>query len=356
MLGVFVLRTGRCSVDLTGHINTRHMDMKKVLLSSVAFIALAGSALAADLPSRKAAPAAPAVPLWTGFYAGLNAGYDWGTNNNASAYALGGQTGSSAWTTGVNSSISIPYGLALSNNAISNTQSGFIGGAQFGYNYQGFMSQNLVLGIETDIQGAGIRGSGRGNGIATSSDGVSQATGGARGLATGTTAIQAGVDYLGTVRGRVGYLWSPTLLAYGTAGFAYGGAWANVVQSAAGQYLPQQTVVTGVTWGQNQNISGEASTNQLLTGWTAGGGIEWMFLPNWSLKGEALYWNLGNMNVKTLATGLPTQSGTVGAGGGNGDQGAVVTGVSNVNYQGVTAKAGINYHFTWGSAPVVASF
>ena len=55
--------------------------MKKVLLSSVAFLGLTAGAMAADLPSRTMAPApAPmisAVPVftWTGFYVGVNAGW-----------------------------------------------------------------------------------------------------------------------------------------------------------------------------------------------------------------------------------------------------------------------------------------
>ena len=45
----------------------------------------ASSALAADLPTVKAPPVVYPLPtlMWTGFYAGLNAGYDWGTSTNA---------------------------------------------------------------------------------------------------------------------------------------------------------------------------------------------------------------------------------------------------------------------------------
>ena len=63
------------------------------------------------------------------------------------------------------------------------------------------------------------------------------------------------LDYIGTVRGRAGRLSTPTLLVYGTAGFAYGG------------------------------VSAWSQTN-IRSGWTAGGGLEWMFAPNWSAKVE----------------------------------------------------------------------
>jgi outer membrane immunogenic protein len=71
--------------------------MKNRLLLSLAAIAAlpALSASAADLPSHKAAPVyAPPVQTWTGFYAGLNAGYNVGTNADAGMENYAGM-----WTT-----------------------------------------------------------------------------------------------------------------------------------------------------------------------------------------------------------------------------------------------------------------
>ena len=281
--------------------------MNKIAYSLAALVLTAGSALAADLPSRKAAPMLPPPPpppLWNGFYAGLNAGYNFGTNANAN---------SQNWV------------APLANGVVSNAQDGFMGGAQIGYNYQ--WSNNILIGVETDIQGTNTRGTGSVQGITT--------VGGAQGAVPvpavttlGSTRVQAGLDFLGTVRGRVGYLWNPTLLLYGTAGFAYGGAYANVDQ-VGGNSL-------------NQLWVGGGRQNQFLTGWTAGGGAEWMFMPNWSVKAEALYWELGNMNVQTAAF--------------NPVANAVAFGNTNVNYAGITARAGINYHFSWGAAPIVAKY
>jgi opacity protein-like surface antigen len=36
-------------------------------------------------------------------------------------------------------------------------------------------------------------------------------------------------------------------------------------------------------------------------GWNAGGGVEWMFMPNWSLKAEYLHYDLGNVTASAVA-------------------------------------------------------
>ena len=65
-----------------------------------------------------------------------------------------------------------------------------------------------------------------------------------------------------------------------------------------------------------------------------------------------MYWNLGNVNVKTYAFGTALNP--------NGRQIAnlnqAATGNTHANYQGVLACVGINYHINWGSSPVVAKF
>jgi outer membrane immunogenic protein len=325
--------------------------MKKLLLASVATIATvsAFSAFAADLPSRKAAPVyAPPPPMWTGFYAGLNAGYNFGTNANVFSQNWGTNwvtTGGVAVLPGV---AILPGTAPISMDAYaSNTQSGFIGGGQVGYNYQ--YGSNIVLGIEADIQGTGIRGSSRGGGAAASSQATVFAPNSPavtlNSNAVGQSAIQGGVDWLGTVRGRIGYLWTPTLLVYGTGGFAYGGVYANVVQTAYENVTNLTTPQAGST---TNTWVGGGRQNQLLTGWTAGGGAEWMFMPNWSLKAEALYWDLGRMNVQTATFGV---SGNASVSPNN-----LGWGRSSVSYQGVQAKVGVNYHFNWVAAPVVAAY
>jgi outer membrane immunogenic protein len=324
--------------------------MKKILLASVATLATvsAFSAFAADLPSRKAAPVyAPPPPMWTGFYAGLNAGYNFGTNNNSGA-ALSGLGGATAYEAGKQLNNNTGYIAGLAMSGLSNmTQSGFIGGGQVGYNYQ--YGTNLVIGIEADIQGAGIRGSGRTAGAAIGPAFKSDYT--YYPQSSGSTTVNAGVDWLGTVRGRIGYLVTPTMLLYGTGGLAYGGVHANVSSYAnmTHIYLSKGTTRDDA-YSFRQTFAGNSNQSQTLVGWTAGGGVEWMFMPNLSLKAEALYWNLGNMNVQTYALAPDTISRY------NVATAAAALGATRVNYQGVAARAGINYHFNWGAAPVVAAY
>jgi len=138
--------------------------MKNKLLSATAIaLALAtGSALAADLPSRKEAPVyvAPApVATWTGFYAGLNLGGGWssqGGNNSYLPYADSTFGLGSTPVAGLAPNLFfLPGGGTTGNNT-----GGVVGGGQIGYNYQ--MNQ-FVLGVETDFQGTSITGGNQGN-------------------------------------------------------------------------------------------------------------------------------------------------------------------------------------------------
>ena len=337
--------------------------MKLVSTISLAALAFSASAaLAADLPARKAAPMLPPPPppMWTGFYAGLNAGYGFGGGggSNTTGYEIWNQY--AAMTLGPRSATMTNTGnvggLGWATTGYANqNQNGFIGGAQFGYNYQ--YGQNIVLGVETDIQGTGIRGGGGFTGLGqnnvyhTYNDGRrpiwhSETT------FAGSGNVQSGLDFLGTVRGRIGYLVTPSLLVYGTAGFSYGGAWAKVNTSGNNNYVPWAHL-TGphadpTTSG---SYAGQGSGSGLLTGWNAGGGFEWMFMQNWSAKAEAFYYDLGNMTVQGTgfqAAALPntTQANAI-----------IYNTTTSVRYNGIVARAGINYHFNWGgSAPILAKY
>jgi outer membrane immunogenic protein len=304
--------------------------MKKALLSAVSLAILSGSALAADLPSRKEAVVAPVVaPLWQGFYAGLNAGYGFGTANNAQNY---GWANPNYFNNNVDSAAFAGVNSYMGRNIY---QGGFIGGGQIGYNYQ--YGQSFLIGFETDMQGAGISGQGTASGAAPAVDGFY----GHNTFASRST-IQAGINWMGTARGRIGYLVAPTVLLYATGGLAYGGTYVKTFPS---------TYFANTDGGGSANygnwFSTENSQQNFNVGWTAGGGAEWMMAPNWSIKGEALYYDLGTTSVTNT-----TYNATSGSAGNNPIGGST----TKAYYQGVIARAGVNYHFNFGSVPVVAKF
>ncbi len=175
--------------------------MRKFLLATTALAVLSGigAASAADLPSRKGPPIAPAyIPAftWTGFYVGLNAGVGWANNNN--------------------NNNNLPLGAIPVTGFVSSGNSnnaGFVGGAQAGYNYQFGVGQGVVIGAETDFQFADISHN-RNNQVPFT---LAQFPGTTFFPGSG----HSSGNYLGTVRGRIGYGWD-RVLVYGTGGLAYG--------------------------------------------------------------------------------------------------------------------------------------
>ncbi len=149
--------------------------MKKLLLAGIAATAFCGApALAADMPLKAAPPAPMQIFNWTGFYAGVNAGYAWSVNDDLLSF---NDVGTFA---GV-------------------SPKGGFGGGQIGYNWQS--GSPFVFGLETDIQGSNI-----------SDSGISSAGRGTR----------YNLDWFGSFRGRIGYAFDRSLV-YATGGFAYGG-------------------------------------------------------------------------------------------------------------------------------------
>ena len=165
---------------------------------------------------------------WSGFYLGLNAGGALGT---ASQTASGGAGSASV------------------------KEPGFIGGAQFGANYQTGL---VVWGFEADY------------------DASTQDQSLPAGALAGSTAK---MPWLATLRGRVGWAFDRTLL-YGTAGAAAG-------ELRSMTAIPAGNTGTSVTYGS----------------WIAGAGIEYGMTDNLSARAEYLY--LDKNNIATGVVGPP---------------------------------------------------
>jgi outer membrane immunogenic protein len=208
---------------------------KSLLIGVCASALLAGSALAADLPVKaRPAPIAP-IPVfsWTGFYLGANIGGAWSNSTLTDS------------ATGAN---------------FSTNNSGFIGGGQFGYNWQ--FNNNWVLGIEGDIDGTTI--SKTSNGVFVPGIGTLQAS--------------LNTDWVATLAGRIGYTFDHWMF-YAKGG----GAW---VQDSA----TLRNLTTGAS----------VSASHTNSGWMAGAGVEWAFAGPWSAKVEYNHIGLDTESVSTL--------------------------------------------------------
>jgi outer membrane immunogenic protein len=154
--------------------------------------------------------------------------------------------------------------------------SGGFGGGTVGYNWQ-LPGSQFVFGVEVDAAAAGIK-----NNI-TFDDGSTQVD---------------KTNAFGSVTGRAGFAIDAALL-YAKGGFA----WANA----------KTTISDGL------NTLSDSHTH---TGYTIGGGLEYLFTPNWSAKAEYMYTNVGSETYNF--GGLPADSGS---------------------FDFHTIKVGVNYHF-----------
>ena len=267
----------------------------KLLLCCTAICGVSFSASAADLP-LKAPPVPVEVYAWSGFYVGGHVGGAWlnDTDANASFQQFFGPV--------------LPgTPQPVQTGTFGNTDGRFVfGGAQAGYNWQ---FGNFVAGIEADLSGSGS-GS-RQNRTLNLTDGISTD------VVTNTRAM----DWFGTVRGRIGYLFVPRLLGYVTGGFAYGHTQNDVNQLITVPFPGGPYVLN--------------SSGRTATGWTAGTGIEYMITRQWSLKGEYQYINLND--------GLATTN-TIQFNPGKGIAQGVFTTQSN-DTKAHTVQVGLNYHF-----------
>jgi outer membrane immunogenic protein len=268
--------------------------MRKAFGLLGASLFVAGPALAADLAIKAPVYKAPpmVVPTWAGWYVGGNAGWVGSADNavtNTGTDTSGGGLGAALAGNAIPGSASLKY-------------SGFLAGGQFGYNWQ---VRSWVYGLEADFDGSTAQGS-------------TTAFYPAPAFVPITTGYSRELDWLATVRGRVGYTVLPSFLVYGTGGLAVGQTkvGSSVVAPAAAP-PPESEPTTNIT---SSNTS---------AGWTAGAGVEWMFAPQWSVKAEYLYVDLGNhSNTLTYAYGPNTSTMT-----------STVRDTDNI------VRAGINYHF-----------
>lgn len=316
--------------------------MNRILLSAF-LAALANSATAADLPSRKDPfLPSPAPSNWTGFYVGLNAGGTWSntpTLNFTSnpdyllPVTLPGMTAG-------NINYAMTHLLAHTGNVPTGNSLNFIGGGQAGYSWA-FLERGL-FSLEADFQGTA--GSGGSNGSRSSYLAVPNNNNNAF-----RTALLSGgdrLDYFGTARGRLGYFLDPSLLVYGTGGFAYGGVTVNASTYSA-NIADHSEIRSDVHVSGLPNFSSRTRSG-VVVGWTVGAGAEWMFWRNWSAKLEYLYYDLG-----TATQNYDTMSRIRFPAGSPGQVLYVNSSYAQARLNGNLVRTGVNYHFNLTSPAVV---
>ncbi|HHT0595051.1 TPA: outer membrane protein [Legionella anisa] len=254
---------------------------------------------------------------WTGFYLGANAGE---RSSQANKVVTSGSTSYINQTFPLGAS-NIASALAqVASNNFSLNYNGFLGGGQVGYNYQ--QSKKVLLGLDISFDG-----------LIDSDDTYTLQK--VVNLADfdeyyiGSLTVKQKINYLGTVSARLGYLYHPTFLIYGTGGFAYGNIQLNTAWTANESLGP--TVFPAIAIQNN--------LSKTLPGWTAGAGVEWLFKPNWSAKIDYTYYRLNNLNAPTVLAqynGAETPAVLWGSAAANTTLTASIGSV----------RVGINYHFS----------
>ena len=277
--------------------------MKKLALAISILAVSAVSASAADIAARpytKAPVVVAEVYNWTGFYVGGHAGYDWMRSTDSLSPANAAATGF----------LFPPPDIAPS---LALNPAGFIGGGQAGYNWQ--VNPMWVVGLEADLSWTNLDKT-------VALPGPDDAT--------RIVTAREKLDWFGTFRGRVGITPSDRVLLYVTGGLAYANASLSTALTRPGFSPGAPPNGCG---GFNNCQTGSVSGTRF--GWTVGGGVEWAFANNWSLKGEYLYYDLGNLSHTMTDPFFP----------------AIF--IASASLRGSIARAGLNYHF---GGPVVAKY
>lgn len=196
---------------------------------------------------------------WDGFYIGLHLGGGQNSGDLRADY--------------------LPFpAFGVSPTLANSKASGFLGGAQLGYNWT--FAPRWLLGVEGDYSWTRMN----------SSLTVIPTTIGGVPLPAQPTSWTRNLTWLASARARLGYMVMPDLLAYATGGAAWGGFDYN------GSFV--NTAV-----GSNNWVAPFTATS---SGYVVGGGLEWMLAPHWLLRGEYLFYHLqGKSNLATNPT-FPT--------------------------------------------------
>lgn len=207
------------------------------------------------------------VANWGGFYAGVNTAYNFAEFRGHMTTANG----------------------AIASRETPNMDVKALSfGIHAGYNYQ--FNNRVILGIEADIVRSEIGGSQ----VAFAAEGSTGPYGDNLNRLRQFEAVQKSqVEWLSTVRGRLGYGFNDRLMVFATGGVAF-----MRQNETRTQYIGAKTG-TGLFDPVNTTVASFAEgASALRTGYVIGGGAEYALSNAWSLKGEYLLARFDNAELQ----------------------------------------------------------
>jgi len=299
--------------------------MRKIVLAAAAVALSVGAASAADMAVKAPPPPVP-VFTWTGCYAGGNAGWIGGDDrydlrpDGSYLNPPGALAPPNAAGTG-----DFAANRAALAHSYSPRDSGGLVGVQAGCNQQ---YGTFVFGVEGDWAWTSLRSTSNASFNAFTNVGNPVYTNSAQ-----TDHVSTRLDWLATFRGRAGFAWDRFYL-YATGGLAIGD-------------VRSDTTVAFGTFAATPVYNGAlhvGSGSSTQVGWTAGAGGEYAFSPQWSVKVEYLYVDLGTFSYFSPLVAA-TAPAAVGPGYGW---------RTSVTERDHIVRIGLNYKFNM--APVVAKY
>jgi outer membrane immunogenic protein len=251
--------------------------MKKLIVVSLGLSLLAAvrPALAADLPVKAPVYKAPQqvsdpfVDPWTGFYAGVNAGYSWGPWNSNNPASVGN-------TNFIN-------GATFVDSAKPHVD-GATGGVQIGHNW--LVAEKFVLGLEGDFQLSGEKASQTGEAQRFNILAFDNRLIGSTALANNWK-----LPWFSTFRARAGFVGADNWLIYSTAGLAL----INAKYASAATNTLQRTTSGGTLISSTTTTATNSETTTRI-GFALGGGVEKKLSSHWNARLEYLYIDAGTHN------------------------------------------------------------
>jgi outer membrane immunogenic protein len=278
--------------------------VRALLVATAAMLAMSAvnPASAADMPVKAPPVQPPPTPVynWTGFYIGGNVGYGWSHGD---------------FTNTITATLGDIQRTASNSGSIKGE--GVLGGGQIGFNYE--FPSHWVLGIEADIDATHITSST--SGCFTGAGQITTAVCGTR---------NNKLEDFGTVRGRLGYAFN-NVLVYGTGGWAWGHGTNTLQITCLGPECPGTSALPPTT-------PSPASIGVNPNGWVAGGGVEWGFLPNWTLRAEYLHLQFDGITEDRSITGFVVP--------------VLITSHLVTDTHVDIVRVGVNYLFNWPSSVV----